>query len=166
MYILKNIHFNIYSYYFLTLLDAALDNVNVQKVCNYIKQRSKDFQCIVISLKDMFFEHAGSLIGIYKDTNLLSSKILTLNLNLYSDKNVKEHTDVTAATTTTAASTTPISSNASNKRSSSSASSNTTNSNSSKNKKHMLYKASNIRQPAIIEEGEDDDDEDNSNVEK
>ena len=32
-------------------VDAALDNVNVKKVCNYIKQRSHEFQCIVISLK-------------------------------------------------------------------------------------------------------------------
>jgi len=36
-------------------VDAALDNINLRKVCNYISQRSKiDFQCIVISLKDMF----------------------------------------------------------------------------------------------------------------
>lgn len=36
-------------------VDAALDNVNVKKICNYIKQRSKDFQCIVISLKVCFY---------------------------------------------------------------------------------------------------------------
>ena len=61
-------------------VDAALDNVNVSKVCSYIRQRSKDFQCIVISLKDMFFEHSDSLIGVCRDVNTLSSQLLTLNL--------------------------------------------------------------------------------------
>lgn len=32
-------------------IDAALDNINVKKVCNYIQGRSDDFQSIVISLK-------------------------------------------------------------------------------------------------------------------
>lgn len=32
-------------------IDAALDNINVKKVCNYIQGRSSDFQSIVISLK-------------------------------------------------------------------------------------------------------------------
>ncbi|CAB1120003.1 unnamed protein product [Ectocarpus sp. CCAP 1310/34] len=32
-------------------IDAALDNINVKKVCNYIQGRSGDFQSIVISLK-------------------------------------------------------------------------------------------------------------------
>lgn len=32
-------------------IDAALDNINVKKVCNYIRQRSDDFQSIIISLK-------------------------------------------------------------------------------------------------------------------
>ena len=66
-------------------MDAALDNVNVKKICNYIRQRSKDFQCVVISLKDMFFEHADILVGICKDVESLSSKVLTLNLKTYDD---------------------------------------------------------------------------------
>ena len=37
-------------------VDAALDNVNVLNVCNCIQRRSGDFQCIVIGLKDMFYE--------------------------------------------------------------------------------------------------------------
>ncbi len=49
------------------------------QICNYIKQRSKDFQCIVISLKDMFYENSDALIGVYKDVKTLSSKILTLS---------------------------------------------------------------------------------------
>ena len=70
-------------FFVLDEVDAALDNVNVQKVCNYIRQRSKHFQCVVISLKDMFFEHADMLIGVCKDVQTISSQVLTLDLNAY-----------------------------------------------------------------------------------
>lgn len=64
-------------------VDAALDNVNVLKLCNYIRQRSKDFQCIVISLKDMFFEKSESLVGICRDAPTNSSRTLTLDLTRF-----------------------------------------------------------------------------------
>lgn len=67
-------------------VDAALDNINVLKVCNYIRQRSDDFQCIVISLKDMFYERSQSLVGICRDVKTNSSRTLTLDLNKF-DKN-------------------------------------------------------------------------------
>lgn len=61
-------------------VDAALDNVNVKKVCSYIKSRSRDFQCIVISLKDIFYEETDSLVGICRDVGSNSSNTLTLDL--------------------------------------------------------------------------------------
>ena len=64
-----------------------IDLYSYKKICNYIRQRSKDFQCIVISLKDMFFEHADSLVGICRDVDSLSSKVLTLDLKQYNDSN-------------------------------------------------------------------------------
>jgi len=64
-------------------VDAALDNVNVKKVCSYIKSRSKDFQCIVISLKDIFYEQADSLVGICRDVGTNSSRTLTLDLEQF-----------------------------------------------------------------------------------
>lgn len=65
-------------------VDAALDNINLRKVCNYIQQRSQtDFQCIVISLKDMFYERSESLVGICKDVGTNSSRTLTLDLTQY-----------------------------------------------------------------------------------
>lgn len=70
-------------FFVLDEVDAALDNVNVNKICNYIRKRSVDFQCVVISLKEMFFEHADSLVGICKDVDSLSSKILTLDLSAF-----------------------------------------------------------------------------------
>ncbi|KAL9184441.1 hypothetical protein ACHAXT_002527 [Thalassiosira profunda] len=64
-------------------VDAALDNVNVLKVCNYIRRRSSDFQCIVISLKDMFYERSESLVGICRDVSSNSSRTLTLDLTRF-----------------------------------------------------------------------------------
>lgn len=64
-------------------VDAALDNINVLKLCNYIKQRSVDFQCIVISLKDMFYEQSKSLVGICRDVKSNSSRTLTLDLSKF-----------------------------------------------------------------------------------
>jgi len=64
-------------------VDAALDNVNVRKLCNYIRQRSSDFQCIVISLKDLFYERSQSLVGICRDVATSSSRTLTLDLTKF-----------------------------------------------------------------------------------
>ena len=74
-------------FFVLDEVDAALDNVNVQKVCHYIRQRSRHFQCIVISLKDMFFEHADVLFGVCKDVPTVSSRVLSLNLREYPTSN-------------------------------------------------------------------------------
>ncbi|CAM9460632.1 unnamed protein product [Chrysoparadoxa australica] len=65
-------------------IDAALDNINVNKVVHYIQKRSSDFQSIVISLKDMFYEKADALVGIYRDVPSCSSNTLTLDLEAYS----------------------------------------------------------------------------------
>ena len=68
-------------------VDAALDNINLRKVCNYIMQRSKvDVQCIVISLKDMFYENSEGLVGVHKDVGSSSSRTITLDLTQYDDK--------------------------------------------------------------------------------
>mmetsp|Transcript_20777 Transcript_20777/g.31967 ORF Transcript_20777/g.31967 Transcript_20777/m.31967 type:complete len:297 (+) Transcript_20777:1241-2131(+) len=68
-------------------VDAALDNINLRKVCNYIRQRSEsDFQCIVISLKDIFYENSQSLVGICRDVGTNSSRTMTLDLTKF-DKN-------------------------------------------------------------------------------
>jgi len=71
-------------------VDAALDNINVLKVCNYIRQRSDDFQCIVISLKDMFYERSKSLVGICKDVSTSSSRAITLDLTRFQDDEVQQ----------------------------------------------------------------------------
>lgn len=72
-------------------VDAALDNVNIRKVCNYVRQRAQtDFQCIVISLKDLFYEQSQSLVGICRDVGTNSSKTLTLDLTKFADDDDNE----------------------------------------------------------------------------
>ena len=69
-------------------VDAALDSKNVKRVAEYIRARSAEFQCIVISLKDTFFDKADALVGIYRDRDdedggATHSKTLTLDLRSY-----------------------------------------------------------------------------------
>lgn len=73
-------------FFVLDEVDAALDNSNVNKIANYIsKHRGPNFQFIVISLKNNLFEKSDSLVGIYRDQDANSSKILTLDLREYSE---------------------------------------------------------------------------------
>lgn len=80
-------------------VDAALDNINLRKVCNYIRRRSQtDFQCIVISLKDMFYEHSQSLVGTCRDVGTSSSRTMTLDLTKFD--HADDHTSATPVPTT------------------------------------------------------------------
>ncbi len=47
-------------------IDAALDYRNVSIVANYLKERTKNAQFIIISLRNNMFELANKLVGIYK----------------------------------------------------------------------------------------------------
>ena len=59
--------------YIMDEIDAALDFKNVSIVANYIKDRTKDAQFIVISLRNNMFELAERLVGIYKNENMTKS---------------------------------------------------------------------------------------------
>lgn len=51
-------------------IDAALDYKNVAIVGNYIKQRARNSQFIIISLRNNMFELSEKLIGIYKSHDI------------------------------------------------------------------------------------------------
>ncbi|KAF6764433.1 cohesin complex subunit psm1 [Ephemerocybe angulata] len=73
-------------FFVLDEVDAALDNTNVAKVANYIRTHaSANFQFIVISLKNSLYERGNSLVGIYRDQDVNSSRTLTLDLTQYDD---------------------------------------------------------------------------------
>ncbi|XP_077166798.1 structural maintenance of chromosomes protein 1B isoform X5 [Paroedura picta] len=79
-------------FFILDEVDAALDNTNISKVSNYIKQQSHEkFQIIVISLKEEFYSKADALIGVCaQEDDFMFSQVLTLDLTLYLDPNENE----------------------------------------------------------------------------
>lgn len=80
-------HFVCYSYhpspfFVLDEVDAALDNTNVARIANYIRQQAgESLQFIVISLKNSLYERGNSLVGIYRDQDVNSSRSLTLDVS-------------------------------------------------------------------------------------
>lgn len=62
-------------------VDAALDNLNITKVSNYIRQNSVNFQCVTISHKEIFFLKAAALLGVYKGNT--SSGVLSVDLERF-----------------------------------------------------------------------------------
>ena len=67
--------------YVMDEIDAALDFKNVSIVGNYIKERTKNAQFIIISLRNNMFELADRLVGIYKTHN--ATKSVTINPKQY-----------------------------------------------------------------------------------
>jgi Chromosome segregation ATPases len=63
--------------YFMDEIDAALDYKNVAIVGNYIKEKTKNAQFIIISLRNNMFELADKLVGVYKTQD--TTKTITIN---------------------------------------------------------------------------------------
>ncbi|CAF1384278.1 unnamed protein product [Rotaria sp. Silwood1] len=69
-------------------VDVALDNTNIGKVADFIREQSASkFQCIVISLKEQFYSRAGALIAIFpKPGDCITSYCFTLDLNQFDER--------------------------------------------------------------------------------
>ena len=64
-------------FFVLDEVDAALDNANVAKIANYIRDHAgPGMQFIVISLKTGLFQNSEALVGIYRDQGANTSKAL------------------------------------------------------------------------------------------
>lgn len=63
--------------YVMDEIDAALDFKNVSIVGHYIKDRTKDAQFVIISLRNQCFELADRLVGVYKTDN--ATKTVAIN---------------------------------------------------------------------------------------
>ncbi|KAJ9093054.1 hypothetical protein QFC21_006547 [Naganishia friedmannii] len=73
-------------FFVLDEVDAALDNTNVGRIANYIRQHSSAaFQFIVISLKNSLYEQSDCLVGVHRNQDVNSSKALTLDLRPYAE---------------------------------------------------------------------------------
>ena len=70
--------------YVMDEIDAALDFRNVSVIAEYIKERTKDSQFMIISLRNQMFELANELIGIYKTFDI--TKVVVFNPNSYDVK--------------------------------------------------------------------------------
>merc|ERR1712129_677811 len=74
-------HFKPTPLYVMDEIDAALVFKNVSIVANYIHQRTKNAQFVIISLRNNMFELANRLVGIYKTNN--ASKSITIDPKLF-----------------------------------------------------------------------------------
>ncbi|KAK0719982.1 P-loop containing nucleoside triphosphate hydrolase protein [Lasiosphaeris hirsuta] len=69
-------------FFVLDEVDAALDNANVDKIKKYIREHAgPGMQFIVISLKAGLFQDSESLVGVYRDQDVNSSRALTLDVS-------------------------------------------------------------------------------------
>lgn len=69
-------------FFVLDEVDAALDNANVDKIKKYIREHAgPGMQFIVISLKPGLFQDSESLVGVYRDQDVNSSRTLTLDVS-------------------------------------------------------------------------------------
>lgn len=89
--------------YVMDEIDAALDFKNVSIVGNYIKERTRNAQFIIISLRNNMFELADRLVGIYKTND--ATKSVTINPGIICQPvNLSENTSVNMTTSTVCAS--------------------------------------------------------------
>lgn len=73
-------------FFVLDEVDAALDVKNVERIASYIKKHgNKNFQFIVISLKNSMFEKSDALVGVYRKQKENASRVVTLDLSKYAD---------------------------------------------------------------------------------
>ncbi|KAG9064846.1 Structural maintenance of chromosomes protein 1 [Linnemannia hyalina] len=73
-------------FFVLDEVDAALDNMNVARIGQYLQDHaSADLQFIVISLKSSLYERGQGLVGIYRDQGVNSSRTLTLALDQFEE---------------------------------------------------------------------------------
>ncbi|ORY93639.1 RecF/RecN/SMC N terminal domain-domain-containing protein [Syncephalastrum racemosum] len=73
-------HFKPTPLYVMDEIDAALDFRNVSIVANYIAERTRNAQFVIISLRNNMFELANRLVGIYKTTDC--TKSIAINPNM------------------------------------------------------------------------------------
>ncbi|XP_054270748.1 structural maintenance of chromosomes protein 4 isoform X2 [Macrosteles quadrilineatus] len=77
--------------YVMDEIDAALDFKNVSIVGHYIKERTKNAQFIIISLRANMFELADTLVGIFKVHNCTDSVTILPPVYSGSTKPVRDH---------------------------------------------------------------------------
>jgi structural maintenance of chromosome 4 len=85
--------------YVMDEIDAALDFKNVSIIAHYIKERTKNAQFIIISLRNNMFELCDRLFGIYKVRNCTSATYIAPELMELDEKKKKSSSNATANAT-------------------------------------------------------------------
>jgi structural maintenance of chromosome 1 len=81
-------------FFVLDEVDAALDNVNVSRVAQYVREHaSPGMQFIVISLKAGFFQESETLVGVMRDQSKMTSKYLSLDVSAPLSSSFQQNTD-------------------------------------------------------------------------
>ena len=70
-------------FFVLDEIDAALDSTNVSRVAQFLQHRKTDFQTIVISLKDTFYDKADHLHGVCRNPDSGFSQVFSLDLQAF-----------------------------------------------------------------------------------
>ena len=70
-------------------IEAALDEVNVTRVANYVKRYSKELQMIVISHRRGLMEVADTLYGVTMPRRGIS-KVFVLDVDSVSEKTMRD----------------------------------------------------------------------------
>lgn len=71
--------------YVMDEIDAALDFKNVATIATHIKERTKNSQFIIISLRNQMFDLANRLIGIYKTFDITKTIYYDNNVDNYNN---------------------------------------------------------------------------------
>jgi structural maintenance of chromosome 4 len=87
--------------YVMDEIDAALDFKNVSIIAHYIKEKTKNAQFIIISLRNNMFELCDRLFGIYKVRNCTSATYIAPDLIEVEEKRKPASKPSTKTTTTT-----------------------------------------------------------------
>ena len=90
-------HFKPTPLYVMDEIDAALDFKNVSIVANYIKERTRNAQFVIISLRNNMFELADRLVGIYKTND--ATKSVTINPKAFANAEKGLKTPVNSSST-------------------------------------------------------------------
>jgi ATPase subunit of ABC transporter with duplicated ATPase domains len=83
--------------YVMDEIDAALDFKNVSIIAHYIKERTRNAQFIIISLRNNMFELCDRLFGIYKVRNCTSAAYIAPDLVEFDEKKKLVRKPVTAS---------------------------------------------------------------------
>ncbi|AYU83156.1 structural maintenance of chromosome (SMC) family protein, putative [Leishmania donovani] len=70
-------------FFVLDEVDAALDAGNVEKLASYLRKNCQSCQFVVVSLKEQLYHMADMLLGVMKDKDRESSKVITMDLRGY-----------------------------------------------------------------------------------